>query len=61
MRRASSAFADAVFLTRDLINTPTNDMGPDALEEAVRSLAGKHKAKVSVIDGRRAARSRISR
>ena len=42
---------DAVFLTRDLVNTPTNDMGPDALEQAVRSLAAKHKAKVSVIEG----------
>ena len=27
----------AVFLTRDLINTPTNDMGPSALEEAARA------------------------
>ena len=53
--------AEAVFLARDLINTPTNDMGPDALEAAVRKLAAAHKAKVSVIDGRRAARSRISR
>ena len=43
--------AGAVFLTRDLINTPTNDMGPDALEEAVRSLAARHKAKVSVVKG----------
>ena len=42
---------DAVFLTRDLINTPTNDMGPDALEQAVRILAAKHRAEVSVIKG----------
>ena len=41
----------AVFLTRDLINTPTNDMGPDALEEAVHRLARSHKAKVSVVRG----------
>src|SRR5690606_25648422 len=34
-----------------LINTPTNDMGPDALEEAVRALGAHYKAKVSVIAG----------
>ncbi|MEP9386614.1 leucyl aminopeptidase family protein [Mesorhizobium sp. KR9-304] len=43
--------AEGVFLARDLVNTPTNDMGPDDLERAVRALAGKHKAKVSVIAG----------
>jgi leucyl aminopeptidase len=43
--------ADAVFLTRDLVNTPTNDMGPDALEKAVRALAAGHKAQVSAIVG----------
>jgi len=42
---------DGVFLTRDLVNTPTNDMGPDALERAIRALAGEHKAKVSAIKG----------
>ena len=26
--------AEAVFLARDLVNTPTNDMGPDELEQA---------------------------
>ncbi|MER8628785.1 leucyl aminopeptidase family protein [Mesorhizobium opportunistum] len=43
--------ADAVFLTRDLVNTPTSDMGPDDLEAAVRTLAEVHKAEVSVIKG----------
>lgn len=28
----------AIFLIRDLINTPTNDMGPDDLEKAARAL-----------------------
>ncbi|HEY6632025.1 MAG TPA: leucyl aminopeptidase family protein, partial [Rhizobiaceae bacterium] len=42
---------EGVFLARDLVNTPTNDMGPDQLEQAVRTLARKHKAKVSVITG----------
>lgn len=40
-----------VNLTRDLINTPANDMGPQQLENAIRKLAGAHKAKVSVIRG----------
>ena len=47
----SGAIADGVFLARDLVNTPTNDMGPDELEQAVRALARKHKAKVSVVKG----------
>ena len=42
---------DGVFLARDLVNTPTNDMGPDALEAAVRKLAGAHKAAVAVTKG----------
>ena len=47
LRRA----VDGVFLTRDLVNTPTNDMGPDELERAVRQLAKAHKAKVTVVAG----------
>lgn len=43
--------AEGVFLTRDLVNTPTSDMGPDELEKAVRSLAATHKADVQVIKG----------
>jgi len=39
------------FLTRDLINTPTSDMGPDDLEAAFRALADNHAAKVAVIKG----------
>ena len=39
--------AAGVFLARDLVNTPTNDMGPDALEAAVRELAARHGAEVS--------------
>lgn len=40
-----------VFLARDLINTPTNDMGPQHLEQAFRGLAAHYKAEVSVITG----------
>ncbi|MBY8976602.1 leucyl aminopeptidase family protein [Rhodobacteraceae bacterium NNCM2] len=38
-------------LARDLINTPANEMGPDALEAAVRDLAAQHGAEVTVIAG----------
>ncbi len=39
------------FMTRDLINTPSNDMGPDELEQAARTLADAHNATISVIAG----------
>lgn len=38
-------------LTRDLINTPANDMGPAELEFAARSLAQDHGAEISVTTG----------
>jgi len=41
----------AVALARDLVNTPANDMGPDALEAAFRGLAKHYKAKVDVVKG----------
>ncbi len=41
----------SVFLGRDLINTPANDLGPDELEATARSLAKAHAAKISVITG----------
>ena len=50
-RRRIGVLAEGVFLTRDLINTPANDMGPAALEAAVRKLAGTHGAEVAVIAG----------
>ena len=40
-----------VFLARDLINTPTNDMGPAQLEAAFRALAAHYGAETSVITG----------
>ncbi len=43
--------AEAAFLTRDLINTPTNDMGPAQLEAAFFDLAKRFKARVSSIVG----------
>ena len=43
--------AEGVFLARDMINTPANDMGPDGIEEAARHLASRHKAEISVVTG----------
>jgi leucyl aminopeptidase len=43
--------AEAIFLARDLINTPANDMGPDELAAAAKTLAARHGAKLSVIRG----------
>ncbi len=47
----AKSLAEAIFLTRDLINTPANDMGPKALESAFRKLAKQHSAKVSAVKG----------
>ena len=46
-----SRIADNVFLARDLINTPPNDMGPQELADAASRLAKKHGAKFRVISG----------
>jgi leucyl aminopeptidase len=43
--------ADAMFLARNLINTPANDMGPDAIEAAARAVAKPFKAKVKITKG----------
>lgn len=45
------AIAAGEFLTRDLINTPANDMGPDQLEAAARQLAEDIGAQISVTLG----------
>jgi leucyl aminopeptidase len=42
---------EAVWLGRDLINTPANDMGPEELEAAARALAKRHGAKITSIVG----------
>jgi leucyl aminopeptidase len=43
--------AGGVTLARDLINTPSNDMGPEELENAARALAKQHGASVHVTVG----------
>ena len=47
----AAAIVDAVWMGRDLINTPAGDLGPGELEEAVRRLAGRHGANVASIVG----------
>jgi len=49
--RRIEAIAAGEVLTRDLINTPANDMGPDELEQDVRDLAGRHGAVVQATRG----------
>jgi len=46
-----SRIIEGVTLARDLINTPSNDMGPQELEDAARALAGRHGAKFAVTVG----------
>jgi len=43
--------AEAVFLTRDLINTPAGDLLPDAMEREARALAAEFDAQVETITG----------
>ncbi len=43
--------AEGVTLARDLINTPSNDMGPAELEDAARALAKQHGASVHITSG----------
>ncbi|MGV8995690.1 MAG: leucyl aminopeptidase family protein [Parvibaculaceae bacterium] len=46
-----SRIAAAIFLVRDLINTPANDMSPADLAEAALNVARTHGAEASVIVG----------
>ncbi len=45
------SIAAAVAFGRDLVNTPTNDLGPQALEEAIVALGDKHGAPCTIIRG----------
>jgi len=44
-----SRIAEGVALARDLINTPSNDMGPAELHEATRLLAERHDAWIEAV------------
>ena len=50
-----SRVAENVFLARDLINTPPNDMGPEELAAAAIALAKKHGAKFCIVGGKQLA------
>jgi leucyl aminopeptidase len=50
-RAALLTAAEAHFMVRDLVNTPSADMGPDELEKAARQVATRHRAKLRVIAG----------
>ena len=45
------AMAEGEFLTRDLVNTPASDMGPDELEAAFVALAARFGARAEVVKG----------
>lgn len=47
----TEAIAAGEALTRDLINTPAQDMGPDQLETACRNLAGQFGADLETVRG----------
>lgn len=47
----AEAVVRAVTLTRDLVNTPADRMGPEGLENAFRSLAERFEATVRVVRG----------
>ncbi|MFT3965935.1 MAG: leucyl aminopeptidase family protein [Sphingobium sp.] len=51
LRDRLAAEARAVTLVRDLVNTPAEDMGPDALEDAARAVASRHGAVLDVSRG----------
>src|SRR3990167_5060363 len=44
-------YLDSLYLARDLINTPAEDMGPESIEKAVKIVAKTFSAKVNVIKG----------
>lgn len=45
------AVLTACLRVRDLVNTPTQDMGPDQLEAVAREIADRHGASIEVITG----------
>lgn len=47
----AARLAEAACLARDLVNTPANDLGPDAFEAYVRDFAGERGMQVSSIVG----------
>ena len=50
-KKRATAMIEAICMARDLITTPSSDMGPAELAAAAQALAKTHKAKCSVIVG----------
>ena len=50
-KQRAAAMVEAISLARDLITTPSSDMGPAELASAAQSLAKQHKAQLKVIVG----------
>lgn len=50
-RAQVTALAEAIFMARDLINTPAGDLGPAELADAASALADRFGADLSVING----------
>ncbi len=50
-RERVSAMVEAIYLGRDLINTPAGDLGPKELAATARDIAEQHRASCSVITG----------
>jgi leucyl aminopeptidase len=48
---ALARIRDGIFLARDLINTPANDLSPHDLARAAATLASRYGASISVTDG----------
>jgi len=49
--KAARRAADAVFMVRDLVNTPAADMTPAALEKVARDIAEKFDAEINIVTG----------
>jgi leucyl aminopeptidase len=52
-RARVEAVAEGMYLARDLINTPAEDLGPAELAGAVEALAARHGARTRIIEGDR--------
>ena len=50
-RRTVTALAEGITLARDLINTPTEEMGPAHLADAATALATRHGAAIEIVVG----------
>ncbi|MEQ8348166.1 MAG: leucyl aminopeptidase family protein [Sneathiellaceae bacterium] len=50
-REAVRRMAEAIFLVRELVTTPAEDLGPDQLADAARAVAARHGADIRVLRG----------